>query len=139
MTLSLEGQLEAETLADWVHLDRPADNGDLAEFLCGQLAQAKLDLAAKRYRHEQDPALEQEIRDLTELAGVVLDAYRWQRRQPVNPSTTVTSRGCSGSAESRYCPGHARLCHTGPGRGMSQTRGPDKAGTSLYPLTSLED
>ena len=86
MPVTLGGQLEAETLAYWCHISPAADNGDLAEFLCQQLAAAKLELADLRYRHGSSPALEDDIRDLTELCGVALDAYRWQRRQPHNPA-----------------------------------------------------
>lgn len=79
-------QMEAETLAYWCHVSPAADTADLMVFFAGQLHEARAEAAAKGWR---DPVLAQEIIDLTELAGVLADAYRWQRpRRPVDPHFT---------------------------------------------------
>lgn len=86
--VSLECELERDTLTMWAHMDPAADNADLMVFFAGQLHDAKEQLAGKRRNHEDDPGLAQDIIDLTELAGVLADAYRRQRPAPLDPYVT---------------------------------------------------
>ena len=88
MPLDVGVTMEAETLALWCHCDTRADNADLMVFLAGQLHEAKEQQAEQRRLHVDDQALTQQIAELTELAGVVAEAWRSQRPMPVDPHCT---------------------------------------------------
>ena len=77
--------MEAETLAYWCHCASRADNADLMLLFASQLHEAKEEQAGNRRRHFEDQALTQRIIDLTELGGIVAEAWRAQRPAPLDP------------------------------------------------------
>ena len=79
--ISLEAQLEAESIAYWFHICSPLDNWAVYEVLTDGL------LAVKRERHDalavhdydRVAVLQAEINDLTELCGAAADGLALQR------------------------------------------------------------